>query len=68
MTGPPRELLEFLCRYDPGIQSLAFGLRKVVHEEMAHLMSRMLPTAWPAKDAETKSSTTEDRTRTESTD
>ena len=35
MTRPPRELLEFLDRYDPGIQSLALGLRKVVHEEMA---------------------------------
>ena len=35
MTGPPRELLEFLYRYDPAVQSLALGLRKVVHEEMA---------------------------------
>src|SRR5712671_697728 len=35
MTRPPRELLEFLYRYDPAIQSLALGLRKVVHEEMA---------------------------------
>ncbi len=35
MTKPPRELLEFLYRYDPAIQSLALGLRKVVHEEMA---------------------------------
>jgi uncharacterized protein DUF1801 len=35
MTRPPRELLEFLYRYDPGIQSLALGLRRVVHEEMA---------------------------------
>src|SRR6266566_7663917 len=35
MTKPPRELLEFLYRYDPGIQSLALGLRKVIHEEMA---------------------------------
>jgi len=35
MTRPPRELLEFLYRYDPGIQTLALGLRKVVHEEMA---------------------------------
>jgi len=35
MTNPPRELLEFLYRYDPGVQSLALGLRKVVHEEMA---------------------------------
>jgi hypothetical protein len=35
MTRPPGELLEFLHRYDPGVQSLALGLRKVVHEEMA---------------------------------
>jgi hypothetical protein len=35
MTRPPRELLEFLYRYDPGVQSLALGLRRVVHEEMA---------------------------------
>jgi len=35
MTSPPRELLEFLYRYDPGVQALALGLRKVVHEEMA---------------------------------
>src|SRR5207245_10519559 len=35
MTSPPRELLEFLYRYDSDIQSLALGLRKVVHEEMA---------------------------------
>ena len=35
MTRPPPELLEFLYRYDPAIQSLALGLRKVVHEEMA---------------------------------
>ena len=35
MTSPPRELLEFLCRYDPGIQALALGLRKVIHEELA---------------------------------
>jgi len=35
MTKPPRELLEFLYRYDAGIQSLALGLRKVIHEEMA---------------------------------
>jgi hypothetical protein len=32
---PPRELLEFLYRYDPRVQSLALGLRKVIHEEMA---------------------------------
>ena len=35
MTTPPRELLEFLYRYDPAIQSLAVGLRKVILEEMA---------------------------------
>ena len=35
MTKPPPELLEFLYRYDPGVQALALGLRKVVHEEMA---------------------------------
>jgi hypothetical protein len=34
MTRPPRELLEFLRRYDPAIQSLALGVRTVVHEEM----------------------------------
>jgi hypothetical protein len=34
MTKPPHELLEFLYRYDPAVQSLALGLRKVVHEEM----------------------------------
>jgi uncharacterized protein DUF1801 len=35
MTRPPPELLEFLYQYDPGIQSLALGLRKVVLEELA---------------------------------
>ena len=35
MTKPPPELLEYLHRYDPAVQSLALGLRKVVHEEMA---------------------------------
>ena len=35
MTKPPRELLDFLYRYDSHVQSLALGLRKVVHEEMA---------------------------------
>jgi hypothetical protein len=35
MTRPPRELLEFLYRYDHAVQSLALGLRKIVHEEMA---------------------------------
>jgi hypothetical protein len=35
MTKPPPELLEFLYRYDHGVQSLALGLRTVVLEEMA---------------------------------
>ena len=35
MKKPPHELLEFLYRYDPAIQSLALGLRKVALEEMA---------------------------------
>lgn len=35
MTKPPRELFEFLHRYDPAIQSLALGLRKVILEEMS---------------------------------
>ena len=35
MTKPPRELLEFLRRYEPGVQSLTLGLRSVVLEEMA---------------------------------
>ena len=35
MTKPPRELLEFLYRYEPGVQAVALGLRKVVLEEMA---------------------------------
>ena len=35
MTRPPGELLEFLHRYDSGVQALALGLRKVIHEEMA---------------------------------
>ena len=35
MRKPPPELLEFLYRHDSAIQSLALGLRKVVHEEMA---------------------------------
>jgi len=35
MTKPPRELLDFLFRYDSNVQSLALGLRKVIHEEMA---------------------------------
>jgi hypothetical protein len=35
MRKPPRELLEFLYRYDSAIQSLALGLRHVIHEEMA---------------------------------
>ena len=35
MTNPPRELLEFLHRHEPGVQAVALGLRKVVLEEMA---------------------------------
>ncbi len=35
MTEPPRELIAFLYRYPPAIQSLALGLRQVVHAEMA---------------------------------
>ena len=35
MATPPRELLEFLRRYDPDVRSLALGLRDVIHEEMA---------------------------------
>ena len=35
MTKPPQGLLEFLYGYDPMVQSLALGLRKVVLEEMA---------------------------------
>jgi hypothetical protein len=35
MRKPPRELLEFLHRYDPAIQSLALGLRQVIHDEMS---------------------------------
>ena len=35
MAKLPRELIEFLYRYDPAIQSLALGLRKVVLAEMA---------------------------------
>jgi hypothetical protein len=34
MKVPP-ELIEFLRRYDGRIQSLALGLRKVIHEELA---------------------------------
>ena len=35
MTQAPRELLEFLHRYDPAIQSLALAVRTVVHQELA---------------------------------
>ena len=35
MTSPPRELIDFLYRYNPAVQSLALGLRTVVHEEVA---------------------------------
>jgi len=35
MRKPPPELIEFLYRYDPAVQSLALGLRQVIHQEMA---------------------------------
>jgi hypothetical protein len=35
MRKPPRELLEFLYRHDSANQSLALGLRQVIHEEMS---------------------------------
>jgi len=35
MTKPPRELIEFLYRHDPNVQSLALGLRTVVLDELA---------------------------------
>jgi hypothetical protein len=35
VTDPPRELVEWLHGYDPAIQDLALGLRRVVLEEMA---------------------------------
>jgi hypothetical protein len=35
MTAPPPELLEFLYRYDRAVQTLALGLRSLIHEEMA---------------------------------
>ena len=35
MTRAPRELLEFLHRHDPAIQSLALAVRTVVHRELA---------------------------------
>ena len=35
MPSPPRELVEFLDRYDSGVQALALDLRRVVHEELA---------------------------------
>jgi hypothetical protein len=35
MKKPPRELLEFLYAYDPAVQSLALGLRQVIHEELS---------------------------------
>jgi hypothetical protein len=34
-TRPPVELMEFLRRYPPAIQSLTLGVRSVVHEEVA---------------------------------
>jgi hypothetical protein len=35
MTKPPGELIEFLHRYDAGVQAVVLGLRQVVLEEMA---------------------------------
>jgi hypothetical protein len=35
MTSTPPALLEFLDRYDPGVQAVALGLRRLVLEEMA---------------------------------
>jgi hypothetical protein len=35
MNAPPGELREFLYPYAPVVQSLALGLRAIVHEEMA---------------------------------
>jgi hypothetical protein len=35
MAKAPPELLEFLYRYDHRVQSLALGLRQIVHEELA---------------------------------
>ena len=35
MSRPPAELLEFLHRYPPPIQSLMLGVRRLIHEELA---------------------------------
>jgi hypothetical protein len=35
MRKPPGELLEFLHRYDAGVQAVALGLRQVVLDEMS---------------------------------
>jgi Domain of unknown function (DU1801) len=35
MTRPPGELLEFLHRYPPAIQSLTLGARQLLHQELA---------------------------------
>src|ERR1700730_8495470 len=40
-AGPQHQLRELLYRYDPAVQSLALGLRKVVHEEMAPCHERI---------------------------
>jgi len=34
-TRPPAELIEFLRRYPPAVQSLVVGARKLIHEELA---------------------------------
>lgn len=38
---PPPQLLEFLYRHDPAVQSLALGARKVVIEELAPCHERI---------------------------
>ena len=40
-SAPPHQLLDFLYRYDSAVQSLALGLRTVVHEEMAPCHERI---------------------------
>ncbi|HKB12147.1 MAG TPA: DUF1801 domain-containing protein [Vicinamibacterales bacterium] len=35
MERPPGELLEFLRRYPPAIQSLTLGVRRLIHAEVA---------------------------------
>ena len=40
-AGPQHQLRELLYRYEPAVQSLALGLRKVVHEEIAPCHERI---------------------------